>query len=126
MTKTNMKNKIKHKSNLVPKGYKTICGNNRLWKKCENCNRMTRKIHKRKNTFLCWKCYVKTIHKMPQISPKLAIEGYHCDFEGNCKSKPYCEVYQPNWGWSYLCKAHYQIEKERKGEKLCYWIIKKK
>ena len=123
--KTKMKKKtkkdIKHKSNFVPKGYKTICANNKLWKKCDNCKKATRNIRRRKGKMLCWRCFTKTIHKMPQF----ALPGYHCDYEGNCNKKPYCEVYQPNWGWSYLCKGHYLKEKKRKGDDLMYWIIKK-
>ncbi len=55
----------------------------------------------------------------------------HCDFQGTCKSKAYCEVYPSllggkykDHGWSYLCKKHYTQEQKKFKWKLPAYILK--
>ena len=60
-------------SKLLPKGYKTIVNSNgRLWKPCENCDKLTRKIVVYRNKDHCWKCYQKLKTTMARLVPYVA------------------------------------------------------
>ncbi|MFH0713787.1 MAG: hypothetical protein V1644_02870 [Candidatus Micrarchaeota archaeon] len=58
---------------------------------------------------------------------------YRCYFGGNCKNKPYCEVYpgllggkHKERGWSYLCRKHFKEEQKKYRGNLPYCLVSRK
>lgn len=49
-----------------------------------------------------------------------------CDYYGNCYNRAHREVYPIPFGkngWSYLCKKHFEFEKNRLKDKLAYCTL---